>query len=158
MPSSNQALEPGANSLAGNSGVDPLGLLRQLAHWLTITTVHVALGLAIGAVAARILRSRHLHWSWAACGLVFDLLAQPLLGSWSLTLGIAALGAGLRGRRWHREDVDAGADLAEIARRRYGPLDALGALIRRVAHREEALRGWLVPRRGADRRSRRGWP
>jgi type IV secretory pathway TraG/TraD family ATPase VirD4 len=116
---------------------------------LTITTVHVALGLAIGAVAARILRSRHLHWNWAACGLVFDLLAQSLLGSWSLTLGIAALGAGLHGRRWHREDVDAGADLAEVARRRYGPLDALGALIRRVAHREEALRadGWF---RGED--------
>jgi type IV secretory pathway TraG/TraD family ATPase VirD4 len=145
MPSSSRASEPGAKLLAGESGVNPLELLQQLAHWLTTTTVHVGLGLAIGVVVARIMRSRHLHWSWAACGLVFDLLVPSLLGSWSLTLGVAALGAGLRGRRWHREDIDAGADLAEIAKRRYGPLDVLGALIRRVAHREEALRadGWF---------------
>ena len=145
MPSSNQAPEPGVNPFAGEAGVDPLAPLQQLAHWLTNTTVHVALGLVIGAIAARMLRSRHLHWSWAPCGLVIDWLIRSPLGSWSLTLGVAALGAGLRGRRWHHEDIDAGADLAEIARRRYGPLDALGALVRRVVHREESLRtdGWF---------------
>jgi conjugal transfer pilus assembly protein TraD len=145
MPSSNQTPEQGAGPFTGESGVDPLAPLQQLAHWLTSATVHVALGLAIGAIAARMLRSRHLHWSWAACGLAVDWLIRSPLGSWSLTLGVAALGAGLRGRRWHREDVDAGADLAEIARRRYGPLDALVALIRRVAHRDESLRtdGWF---------------
>jgi hypothetical protein len=140
MPSSNQTPEPGANPLAGESGVDPLAPLQQIFHWLTSTTVHVALGLAIGVIAARMLRTRHLHWSWAACGLAFDLLTQSLLGSWSLTLAVAAVSAGLRGRRWHREDVDAGADLAEIAKRRYGPLDALSALLRRVVHREKSLR------------------
>jgi hypothetical protein len=139
MPSSNRAPEPGTNLLAGESGVDPLGPAQQLAHMLTTMTVHLALGFAIGAVAARIMRSRHLHWSWAACGLVFDLLDPSLLGSWSLTLGVAALGAGLCGRRWHREDIDAGADLAEIAKQRYGPLDALGGLGRRITQRREAL-------------------
>jgi type IV secretory pathway TraG/TraD family ATPase VirD4 len=145
MPSSNQAPEPGANPLAGETGVDPLLPLEQLAHWLMSATVHVALGLVLGAIAARTLRSRHLHWSWATCGLAFDVLTWSLLGSWSLTLGVAALGAGLRGRRWHREDIDAGADLAEIARRRYGPLNALGALIRQVERRDQSLRtdGWF---------------
>ncbi len=145
MPSSIQAPEPGAGPFTGESSRDPLGPLQQLAHWLTSTTVHVALGLAIGTIVARTLRSRHLHWSWAACGLAIGWLLRGPLGSWSLTLGIAALGAGSCGRRWHREDIDAGADLAEIARRRYGPLDALGALVRRLAHREESLRtrGWF---------------
>lgn len=145
MPSSNQTPETGGNPLAGESGVDPLAPLEQLGHWLTITTVHVALGLAIGAIAARVMRSRHLHWSWAAGGLAFDLLAQSMLGSWSLTFGVAALGAGLRGRRWHREDIDAGADLAEIAARRWGPLDALRTLAQWAFPRRDALGadGWF---------------
>ncbi|HEY3971111.1 MAG TPA: TraM recognition domain-containing protein [Solirubrobacteraceae bacterium] len=145
MPSSNQTPEPGAGPFTGEAGVDPLAPLQQLAHWLVSTSAHVALGFAIGAIAARMLRSRHLHWSWAVCGLAVDWLVRSPLGSWSLTLGVAALSAALRGRRWHREDVDAGADLAEIARRRYGPLDALGAFVRQVAHRDESLRadGWF---------------
>jgi hypothetical protein len=145
MPSSSQTPEPGVGPFTGEAGVDPLAPLQQLAHWLVDTTVHVAPGLAIGAIAARMLRSRHLHWSWAAWGLAVDWLIRSPLGSWSLTLGVAALAAGLRGRRWHREDIDTGADLAEIARRRYGPPDALVALTRRVARRDRYLRadGWF---------------
>jgi type IV secretory pathway TraG/TraD family ATPase VirD4 len=144
MPSSNRTSEPGVNSLAGEAGVDPLAPLEQLAHWLTSTTIHVVLGLSIGALAARMLRGRHLHWSWAAGGLAFDVLTHSLLGSWSLTLGVAALTASLRGRRWHREDIDAGADLAEIAGRRYRPLDALRTVIRWASQSDDTSRtdGW----------------
>jgi type IV secretory pathway TraG/TraD family ATPase VirD4 len=145
MPSSNQSSEIGGNPLAGETGIDPLAPLEQLGHWLASTTIHVALGLAIAAIVARLMRSRHLHWSWAFGGLTFDLLAQSLLGSWSLTLGVAALGAGLRGRRWHREDIDAGADLAEIAARRWGPLDSLRTLTQQTLSRRAALGadGWF---------------
>jgi type IV secretory pathway TraG/TraD family ATPase VirD4 len=52
------------------------------------------------------------------------LLRAPLAGS-ATTLGLATLAAAVRGRRWHREDLEAGADLAEIASERHHPLDAL---------------------------------
>jgi type IV secretory pathway TraG/TraD family ATPase VirD4 len=159
MPSSNQPPEMGGSPLAGESGIDPLAPLEQLGHWLQSTTVHVLLGLAIGAIATRLMRSRHLHWSWAACGFAFYLLVQSMLGSWALTFGVAALGAGLRGRRWHREDIDAGADLAEIAARRWSPLDASRALARLALSPRDDLAavGWfrgrelIVGRDEADR-------
>jgi type IV secretory pathway TraG/TraD family ATPase VirD4 len=145
MPSSNQPSEMGSNPLAGESGIDPLAPLEQLAHWLESTTIHVLLGLAIAAIAARQMRSRHLHWSWAACGFAFYLLVQSMLGIWALTFGVASLGAALRGRRWHREDIDAGVDLAEIAARRWAPLDALRALARRTLPSRDdlAAAGWF---------------
>jgi conjugal transfer pilus assembly protein TraD len=139
MPSSNQAPEPGVNPLAPETGVDPLAPLEQLAHWLLSTTVHVAIGLVLGLLAARVMRGRHLHWSWAAGGLTFVVLAYSALGSAAVILGTATLGATLHGRRWHREDIDAGADLAEIAARRYGPLDALRTLVQRAARQRDTL-------------------
>ena len=45
-----------------------------------------------------------------------------------LTLGVAALSAAGRGRRWRREDIEAGGDLAQIVRGFQGPLDAVRAL------------------------------
>jgi type IV secretory pathway TraG/TraD family ATPase VirD4 len=105
----------------------------------------VALGLVLGLVAARVMRGRHLHWSWAAGGLALVVLAQPALGSSAVTLGVAALGATLQGRRWHREDIEAGADLAEIAAQRRGPLDALRTVVQRASLRRDTLGvdGWF---------------
>src|SRR5271155_1632436 len=62
-------------------GVSPLMPLEQPAHWLLGTTMHVALGLALGMTAARLLRSRHLHWSWATAALVPPVLVYPALGT-----------------------------------------------------------------------------
>ena len=60
-------------------------------------------------------------------------LARAVLGGGlTFTLGTAALCATVRGRRWHREDVEAGADLADVAAMRRGPLDALRLLVREV--------------------------
>ena len=61
--------------------------------------------------------------------------ATVLGGGVTATLGTAALCATVRGRRWHREDVEAGADLAEIAAGRRGPLDALRSLVRELQAR-----------------------
>jgi hypothetical protein len=123
MPSSEYDNEPVVN---------PLAPVEQLVHWCTTTAIHFAIGLAIGLVAATVMRSRHLRWTWAAGALVLVVLARPILGSGTLTLGTAALCATVRGRRWHREDVEAGADLADVAAGRHGPLDALRSLARRV--------------------------
>jgi len=121
--------------------VDPLAPLEHAAQWLIGTTIHLALGLALGMVVARGMRSRHLHWSWAAIPVVGMFLLHPAFTGGVSTLAVACLCAAKRGRRWHREDIDAGGDLAVIAGARSKPLDLLGALIRRAALRRRATLG-----------------
>jgi TraM recognition site of TraD and TraG/Type IV secretion-system coupling protein DNA-binding domain len=126
--------------------VNPLAPVEQLARWLVGATVHVGLALLIGIIAAWLMRSRHLHWSWATSGLGLVALAKPALGSSTWTLGAAALSATICGRRWHRADLEAGADLAETAADRRGPLDVLCSLAHRAAiHRREVsgTNDWL---------------
>jgi conjugal transfer pilus assembly protein TraD len=130
--------------------VDPFSTVDELLHWLFSASVHCAVGIVLGLLAARAMRSWHLQWSWAAGALALVALARPLLGGSALTLAIAALLATVRGRRWHREDVEAGADLAEIADRRSHPLDLLRSLMAAAVVRARARRGseqWLHGRR-----------
>jgi hypothetical protein len=58
-----------------------------------------------------------------------------MFAGWSATLAAGALCAAVRGRRWHREDVMAGGDLAEIAARRRGPFDAWRSVSRQLWRR-----------------------
>jgi DNA helicase HerA-like ATPase len=114
---------------AGESQANPLEPLEHMLQWLTSTTVHLAIGFAIGLIVARVMRSRHLRWTWAATALGVVFAGHSILGGGlATTLGAAALCATVRGRRWHREDLDTGADLAEIAAQRRGPLDAVRSL------------------------------
>src|SRR5262249_31109676 len=117
-------------------GADPLLPLRELAHWMVGTTVHIALGLVLGMVAARLMRRRNLHWSWAGAALALIVAARRSLSSLCSPAAVGALGALLWSRRWHREDVEAGSDLALLAAGRRGPLD----LLRSSAHRVWLLR------------------
>jgi hypothetical protein len=113
----------------------------------------------IGMIAARLMRRRHLHWSWAAPGLALLGLVKPALGSSTIAPSAAALSAIVCGRRWHREDLDAGADLAKIAAARLMPFDALRPLadwarrrgLDRVADRWFSGEGLLL---GHDHRGR----
>jgi len=135
MSSSEYTTEPAVN---------PLAPVEQLVHWLASATIHLAIGLPIGLAAAAMMRRHHLRWTWAAGALAAVVLARPPLDGGTLTLGTAALCATVRGRRWHREDLEAGADLAELAAGRRGPLDALRSLARRAQLR------WSAP--GAESR------
>src|SRR5271156_1683844 len=140
MLSSNPSPEP---------GIDPLAPLEQLSRWLFAATMHIVIGLVIGMVTARLLRSRHLHWSWAAPALVLSALVYPFARLTSL-LGAAAVSALRWGRRWHREELEAGSDLVVIAASRQGPVDSLCVLARRASlRRRERLGadGWF---RGGD--------
>ncbi len=130
MPSSSQSPEQGLNPL--EPGLNPLEPFEQLIHWLTMAGVDGALGLTLGLIAARLMHHRHLRWSWAPAGLVVIVLAHPLLGGSTWTFAIAALTATKRARRWHREELEAGADLAEIAASRLGPVDALRTIGQRA--------------------------
>ncbi len=114
-----------SNEPSPNQGIDPLAPLGQLAHWLTGVTLHVALGVLLGMLGAHAMRRRHLHWSWAAAAFALVVLVRPLFGGSATALGLAAAVAATRGRRWHREDLDAGSDLAALAAERRSPLEAL---------------------------------
>jgi hypothetical protein len=126
MQSSNAFREPSS---------DPLEALGQVAHLLADVAVKVSIGLALGALAARLIRARDLHWSWALVAMAVILLARPVLAGATPPLLTAALCAVARGRRWHREDVEAGADLAGLAAARRGPLDLLHSLSHAAAGR-----------------------
>ena len=104
--------------------VNLLGPLAELVGWLTSTTLHMLTGILVGMLVARVMRQRHLRWTWAATACAPIALAHFLLGGWALTLDTAAVCAAARGRHWHREDLTAGGDLAEIAAARRGPLAA----------------------------------
>jgi type IV secretory pathway TraG/TraD family ATPase VirD4 len=96
-------------------------------------------------IVARLIRGRHLHWSWAAPGLGLLALTKPAFGSPTVVPGVAALSAIVWGWRWHREDLDAGADLAKIAARRQEPLDLLRSLAHRARQRtlNQTANRWL---------------
>jgi len=115
--------------------VNPLAPLGELVGWLTSTTLHIVIGVIIGLIAARVMRRRHLRWTWAASALVVVVLAGSELAGWATTLDVAALCATVRGRRRHREDLAAGGDLAEIAAARRGPLAALRTLTLKLCER-----------------------
>jgi type IV secretory pathway TraG/TraD family ATPase VirD4 len=131
---------PSSNVFTRGDG-DPRTIAAQFAHWLGGASIDCGAGLALGVLAARLMRSRHLHWSWAASGLALLLLARPGLGGWTSMLAIAMLIAAVRGRRWHREDLEAGADLAAIATRRRAPSDLLRSLAGTVARRSHEVLG-----------------
>jgi conjugal transfer pilus assembly protein TraD len=121
MPSSPYTTEPAVNPLV------PLG---ELVGWLTSTTLHIVIGVFLGTLGARLMRRGHLRWTWAALAFTPVVLAHPIFAGWAITLDIAALLATVRGRNWHREDLMAGGDLAEIAAARCGPLAAMHSLSR----------------------------
>jgi hypothetical protein len=122
-------------------GPNPLAQLGELVNWLTSTTLHVALGVLLGWGVARLMRARQVSWTWAGVAFVVWLIVRPLFGSVTLTIGVAALTAAFRGRRWQREDLEAGGDLAQIVRSFQGPLDAVRALNANAAVRRLLNRG-----------------
>ncbi len=137
-----------SNKTTLNREADPLAPLEHLLRWLMGATVHVALGVFLGLLAAHAMRHRHLHWSWATIAFALVLLARAVLAGAAATLGLATLDAAVRGRRWHGEDLQAGADLAEIAASRTTPLDSLRCGLRRMRSwlRSGTIAGWAAER------------
>lgn len=114
------------------------------------------LALLLGWVVARAMRRHGLHWSWAALAAALFVLSRRVLGSWSLPLLVASGGALVRGRRWHREDIDAGADLARAARMRHSPAGALEQAVNTLRLRAGDPRRWDRPGRLVLGRAARG--
>jgi conjugal transfer pilus assembly protein TraD len=121
MPSSEFAIEHEGG---------PLIVADQFAHWLAGTAIHCVFGVVLGILIARAMRAHRLHWSWAAGSLALLVVCEPSLPGLTSTCALACLLAGVRGRRWHCEDLEAGADLAELAVARRTPLELLRPLVR----------------------------
>jgi type IV secretory pathway TraG/TraD family ATPase VirD4 len=117
----------------------PLAPLGQFAHWVAWVGIELTVGLLIGAIVARVLRAKHLHWSWPALAAILVGVLHAPLGSLTPALACIALTATRRSRRWHKEDLEAGADLAEVARRRSAPIDLLRSAANAIVLRR--LRG-----------------
>ncbi len=117
------------SSNAFNEGaLAPEAIVGELVQWLASAAVHCALGMVLGALLASAMRRRHLHWSWAGGALASVLLTRPSLSGWWSTVALATALAAGRGRRWHREDLETGADLADLAARRASPRHLLRSL------------------------------
>lgn len=114
---------------------DPLESLRPLGDGLVALGGALVLGLALGAALARLLRERHLHWSWGLLAAAAALAARPLLAGVCLPASIAALAATRSARRWHREDLESGADLRAAALAEVTPLDQARRGAARLASR-----------------------
>jgi Type IV secretion-system coupling protein DNA-binding domain/TraM recognition site of TraD and TraG len=122
----------------------PLAPIAQLAHWPTTLALHLLFGLAAGALVARLMRAKGVHWGWAAVATPAIYLLRAELPGLSSALLVTALTATWHARRWHRSDLDAGADLAEAAARRDSPGESLTAAARALAarHRRFARSAW----------------
>jgi hypothetical protein len=75
---------------------DPLEPLIRLAHVLAWQTIELACGLALGAAAARVLRARGMHWSWAALAVGVVVLLRSLEGAWTTVALVASAGTLVR--------------------------------------------------------------
>jgi hypothetical protein len=106
---------------------------------------HLVLGVALGLLLVRLLRSRRLHWSWALVGLACVLLLRNVLDGASTMVLVALFTAARRGARRHREDLKLGADLASSAAARLTPHAAIVSCLR-------------MARRQAGIRAERWWP
>src|SRR4051794_10020022 len=112
-------------------------LFPSEAHELLAAGGRIALAVALGLLAASVIRRRRLHWSWTAPALVTALVAEPIVGPGGGLAIVACAIAAVRARRRHREDLEAGADLARSARARLTPLDAARQLGARLADAAE---------------------
>lgn len=120
----------GPKSLLAADG-DLLTLGRPI-HLLMGFAGQLLLGFVLGALAARAMRAGRLHWGWTVVVALLALPLRPVSHSLASTSLCAVLFTLLRGRRWHREDLEAGADLARAAALRRTPLVALWSLLRRL--------------------------
>jgi conjugal transfer pilus assembly protein TraD len=124
MPSLETSPQPGTQAPAP---------ITALIETMLTTGARLCIAIALGLFAARLMRRRGLHWSWGAVALLVTFLLRGALGGLALPLALGALVASLRGRRGHRRDLEAGADVAARARERLSPCASARVLVARAS-------------------------
>jgi len=114
------------------TGAQAPAQLGALVEGLLATGSRLAIAVVLGLLAARLMRRRGTHWGWAAVAALAAHLLGEVLGGLSPALTLGGAVAAWRGRRWHRRDLDAGADLAQGARARRSPLTVARLLLARA--------------------------
>ncbi len=127
------------------AATSPLG---GAADWLLAQAALAVLAVTLGLLLARASLSLRLHWSWALPLTALGLIADRHLPGAGPVPALAAMVAGASARRRHRRDLEAGADLAELAAERLTLLDgglalarSLGARSQRREHRDGLMLG-----------------
>jgi hypothetical protein len=100
------------SSLFQEGEASPAAPIEQLAGGLAQGVVQCVIGLALGVLAAGLMRHARVHWSWAVVALGLVLLLGSSLTVSSTTLTFAAACAAVLARRWQRREMEAGGDLA----------------------------------------------
>jgi type IV secretory pathway TraG/TraD family ATPase VirD4 len=138
------------SSLFQEGEANPAAPIEQLAGGLAQGVVQCVIGLALGVLAAGLMRHVRVHWSWAvvALGLVL-LLGSSLTGS-STTLAFTAACAAVLARRRQRRETEAGGDLVAGVHASSTPLDAARRLERVVVERGSAGSGVQRALRGGE--------
>ena len=137
------------SEVRADAGVSPVAPFNELMQFFTHATIAVVAGLAVGVALARAMRGLRMHWSWAATALAVALLVRPASTQTTCAVWATLLTATLCGRRWQREDLDAGLDLAEKATARLSPRDLLHmALATTIARTRELAGAAVVQREG----------
>lgn len=121
-----------------------MGFVERFLWALTLGASTLAGG---GILLAWGLRRSGFCWTWALLGLPFSLLLVAKVNS---LLGLAgflgcSLASGL-GAKWHQADLAAGADHAEMARARFGVIEALRDAVDRHHKWSREIgggRGWM---------------
>ncbi|HTA35172.1 MAG TPA: type IV secretion system DNA-binding domain-containing protein, partial [Solirubrobacteraceae bacterium] len=108
---------------------------------LELVAATLMIGLALAAIAVRVMRSRGIHWTWGIVVLALVVLARPALGQLAPVLALATLAATSRSRRSHRERLDLGADLGKAASRLLTPVGLLGVAVNAIARRRRERGG-----------------
>jgi hypothetical protein len=115
-----------------HAGVESAHALAHVGSQLFGHGIELLLASLIATALTGAIRCRGLHWSWAALGVAGTVLFAPLLGGAEPWVVLILAFVSLRGRRAHREAVDAGRDLAAGARARRTPVASLRILSTRL--------------------------
>jgi Type IV secretion-system coupling protein DNA-binding domain len=130
--------------LSTSTEVDPLAYAGMLFHDLIEIALTCCAGAALGAVAARLMYTRGMRWTWALCACVAVVLLRSQLSATFLPALCATLVASRRLRRWQRQDRDAGLDVPNVRGGRSWAIDLLREATRRRAEARDgapSLRG-----------------
>lgn len=124
------------------AGMEARAQLDAAWQWLLGAGEHLAIGLALGWIVLRAMRSLRLRWTWGPLASGLALLVPGMLGPLAWPIGIAGVLASRGGIRREREEL---TESGQRCSRLRGPLASAGLLVRVAARCWRAYSGrWFT--------------